>query len=458
MEKGLAMRSRDTKRPCLGPNRRALLRVGVLGMLGLGLDDALRLRSRARGQDGYDTEPTLSGSPRAKSCILVWLSGGPSHLDTWDPKPDAPADVRGEFSPIETSIPGVRISEILPEIAGILDKATLVRSITSPEAEHDRASHHMLTGYRPSPALVYPSFGSVLAKIRGFDASTLPPYTAIPAAPLFSSSGYLTPAFDPFSVGGDPNQPGFRVRDLTPPDRLTLDRLRRRREMVSTLDRFASGSVVDTPLTTSRDSFAEQAYDLLTSNQAQEAFRIEQEPEEVRDRFGRTQFGQSMLLARRLVEAGVGFVTVNDQGAGPVGWDTHVDNFPTLKDTLAPPIDRGIAALIADLADRGLLGETLVVVMGEFGRTPKINDNAGRDHHGRASSVLLAGGGMPAGLVLGATDAIGDLPSDRPVTPNDLAATLYTALGINPEHRFLTPDGQPIRLVDGGHAVAELLG
>ncbi|RUL89501.1 DUF1501 domain-containing protein [Tautonia sociabilis] len=451
------MRSSDRNRPCLGPSRRALLRVGVLGALGLGLDDVLRLRAHSRAEDVYGTEPTLSGTPRAKSCILVWLSGGPSHIDTWDPKPDAPADVRGEFAPIETSIPGVRISEILPELAKVLDRAMLIRSITSPEAEHDRASHHMLTGSRPSPALVYPSFGSVLAKVRGFSNNTLPPYAAIPSAPLFSSSGYLTPAYDPFAVAGDPNQPGFRVRDLTPPDRLTLDRLRRRREMVATLDRFAADAVVDTPLTTSRDTFAEQAYDLLTSSAAQEAFRIQAEPDDVRERFGRTQFGQSLLLARRLVEAGVGFVTVNDQGSGPVGWDTHVNNFPMLKDTLAPPIDRGIAALIADLADRGLLDETLVVVMGEFGRTPKINDNAGRDHHGRASSVLLAGGGMPAGLVLGATDAIADLPSDRPVTPNDLAATLYTALGINPDHRFLTPDGQPIRLVDGGRPVDELL-
>jgi hypothetical protein len=452
------MRSRDKNRTCPGPSRRAILRAGVLGALGLGLDDLFRLRAMAaRPQDGYGTSPTLDGPPRAKSCILVWLAGGPSHLDTLDPKPDAPSDVKGEFSAIDTAIPGVRISEILPELAKSLDKATLIRSMTSPEAEHDRASHHLLTGYRPSPALVYPSFGSVVARVRGFSASTLPPYAALPSAPLFASSGYLTPAYDPFDVGGDPNQTGFRVRDLTPPDRLTLDRLRRRRSMVASLDRFAADAVVDTPLTTSRDAFSEQAFDLLTSDAAQRAFQIDEEPDDLRERYGRTQLGQSLLLARRLVAAGVSFVTVNDQGGGPIGWDTHVQNFPTLKDTLAPPIDLGVSALIRDLDDRGLLDETLVVMMGEFGRTPKINDQAGRDHHGRANSILLAGGGMPAGLVLGATDARADLPIDRPVTPSDLAATLFSALGINPEHRFQTPDGQPIRLVDEGHAIAELI-
>lgn len=450
------MRPTQNRRSCPGPSRRALLRAGVLGALGLGLDDLFRLRASTIAQDAYGTEPTLVGSPRAKSCILIWLAGGPSHIDTFDPKPGAPSDVKGEFSPIETSIPGVQISEVFPGLAKVLDRATLIRSMTSPEAEHDRAAHHLLTGYRPSPALVYPSLGSVVAKVRGFESSTLPPHAAIPSAPLFASSGYLTPAYDPFAIGGDPSQPGFRVRDLTPPDRLTLDRLRRRRSMVASLDRFAADAVVDTPLTTSRDSFADQAFDLLTSDAAQRAFQIETETDEVRDRYGRTQLGQSLLLARRLVESGVSFVTVNDQGGGPLGWDTHVGNFPAIKDNLAPPIDLGVSALITDLADRGLLDETLVVLMGEFGRTPKINDQAGRDHHGRANSLLLAGGGMPSGFVLGATDSRADQPSERPVSPSDLAATLFTALGINPDHRFQTPDGQPIRLVDEGHAIAEL--
>lgn len=440
---------------CRGPSRRDLLRIGVLSAWGLGLSDVLRLRAVAEEARAYGQGEKLP--VRAKSCILIWMAGGPSHIDTWDPKPDAPADVKGEFAPIDTSVPGAKVSEVFPKLAGILSKATLIRSMTSPEADHDRAAHHLLTGYRPSPALVYPSFGSVVARARGFSDSTLPSYVAVPDAPLFSSSGYLTPAYDPFTVGGDPNQAGFRVRDLTPPDRLTLDRLRRRRGMVKTLDQFAR-DVPETPLTASRDKFTDQAYDLLTSSDAQRAFKIDDEDAKTRDRYGRTPLGQSCLLARRLVESGVGFITLNDKGAQLLGWDTHAQNFSTIKSTLAPPIDQGVSALIADLAERGLLDTTLIVMMGEFGRTPKINPNAGRDHHGRANSLLLAGAGIPGGLVLGRTDDKGDSPTDRPITPADLAATIYRKLGIDPNRQFETPDGQPIRLVDKGEAIAELVG
>lgn len=435
----------DRHRSCRGPSRRAILHAGLLSALGLGLDDLLRLRARASG-------PVASPPGKAQSCILIWLAGGPSHIDTFDPKPDAPADVRGEFRPIATSVPGLQIGEVLPDLAKTMHRATLIRSVTSPEADHDRAAHHLLTGYRPSQALVYPSFGSVVAKTRDSRPGTLPPSVVIPDAPAFATSGYLSPAYDPFAVSGDPNQEGFRVRNLTPPDRLTLDRLRRRRAMVQRLDGFAH-DVSATPLTTSRDQFVDQAYDLLTSSAAQAAFRIGDEPAAVRDRYGRTPFGQSCLLARRLIEAGVSFVTLNNRGAGPLGWDTHQANFATIKGTLAPPLDRGASALLADLEERGLLDQTLVVVMGEFGRTPKINPNAGRDHHSRANSVLLAGGGMPGGLVVGRTDARGESPADRPVTPADLAATLYTALGIDPNHQFETPDGRPVRLVENGRAV-----
>jgi hypothetical protein len=441
------MNPNPSPRPCRGPSRRDLLRLGVLSALGLGLEDVLRLRA-----SGADAPPV-----RARNCILIWQAGGPSHLDTFDPKPDAPADVRGEFAPIATSVPGVAISEVYPNLARVLDRAVLVRSMTSPEADHDRAAHHLLTGYRPSPALVYPSHGSVVAKVREAEpAGTLPRFVAVPDAPLFASSGYLTPAYDAFSVGGDPNQPGFRVRDLTPPDRLTLERLNRRRSMVHKLDEFARG-LSPTPLTRARDEFSEQAYDLLTSNAAQEAFRMDAEDDATRDRFGRTPLGQSCLLARRLVERGVSFVTVNDRGQGALGWDTHQANFATIKDTLAPPIDRGVSALLGDLEARGLLDSTLVVMMGEFGRTPKINPNAGRDHHGRANSLLLAGAGLPGGVVIGRTDETGDAPADRPVTPADLAATIFTLLGIDPNSRLLTPDSQPIRLVDGGEPLAELV-
>jgi len=417
--------------------------------MALGLDDFFRVRAFASGAG--KAKPT-----KVKNCILVWLAGGPSHIDTFDPKPDAPAEYRGEFKPIDTAVPGLKISEVFPKLAKVMDKVTLVRSVTSPEADHDRAAHHLLTGYRPMPALVYPSYGSVVAKVRESSRAALPPYVAVPDAPPFSSSGYLTPAYDPFAVLNDPNSANFRVRDLTPPDRLTLARLKRRRDMVKSLDGFAR-DVSDTPLTASRDQFSEQAYALLTSTAAQAAFNMGNEPDELRDKYGRNAFGQSCLLARRLVESGVAFVTVNDGGQNRLGWDTHAQNFPTIKNTLAPPLDQGVSALIDDLDERGLLDSTLVIMMGEFGRTPKINGNAGRDHHGRANCALLAGAGLPRGLVLGRTDAKADSPVEKPVTPADLAATLFLALGIDPDLKFESPDGRPLRLVDGGKAPGELV-
>jgi hypothetical protein len=437
-----------SRQPCRGPSRREVLRLGSLGFLGLGLDEWFRLRASAASRP--------DDSAKVKSCILIWLAGGPSHLDTFDPKPDASVDVRGEFKPIATAVPGLKISEVFPNLARVMDRVTLIRSMTSPEADHDRAAHHLLTGYRPSPALVYPSFGSVVSKTREEKRGMLPPYVAVPEAPIFASSGYLTPAYDPFAVSGDPNQSGFRVRNLTPPDKLTLERLLRRREMVKALDDF-SRDVPATSLTTSRDQFSERAYSLLTSTAAQAAFRISDEPDAVRDKFGRTTVGQSCLLARRLVEAGVSFVTINDRGMGQLGWDTHIQNFSTIKNNLAPPLDRGVAALVEDLSQRGLLDSTLVIVMGEFGRTPRINQNAGRDHHGRANSVLMFGAGTPAGMVLGRTDAQGDAPAEHPVTPADLAAVLYHKLGIDPETKYDAPDGRPVRLVDGGNPPRELI-
>jgi len=436
---------------CQGPTRRALLKAGLVGLggLSLGLDDLLRIRAGAAAAG-------MARPAKVKSCILVWLAGGPSHIDTWDPKPDAPADVRGEFKAIDTAVPGLRVSEVLPGLAKVMDRCTLIRGVTSPEADHDRAAHHLLTGYRPSPAIVYPSYGSVVAKVREGSAGALPPYVAVPDAPVFSSSGYLTPAYDPFAVAGDPNSASFRVRDLTPPDRLTLDRLRRRREMVRGLDGFAK-QIGETPLTASRDQFTDQAYRLLTSAAAQAAFDLGKESAEVRDRYGRSTVGQACLLARRLVESGVAFVTVNDRGPGPLGWDTHAQNFARIKNDLAPTLDQGVAALITDLEARGLLDSTLVVMMGEFGRTPQINGSGGRDHHGRANCTLLAGAGLPRGFVLGRTDAKGDSPADRPVTPSDLAATFYTALGIDPEFKFNSLDGRPIRLVENGKPPKELL-
>jgi hypothetical protein len=444
----MAQSSKDASRVCRGPSRRSLLKAGMLTAFGLGLDDFFRLQSLGAGSGGV--KPT-----KVKHCILIWMAGGPSHIDTFDPKPDAPSDVKGEFKPIDTAVPGLKISEVFPKLAAMMDRVTLVRSVTSPEADHDRAAHHLLTGYRPSPSLVYPSFGSVISKTLENTRGAMPPYVAMPDAPIFASSGYLTPAYDPFAVGGDPDSPGFRVQNLTPPDQVTLERLDRRRGMVKRLDGFAR-DVATTPLVTSRDQFSDRAYDLLTSSKAQAAFRIGDETPEMRQAYGRNNFGQSCLLARRLIQAGVSFVTINNRGPA-LQWDTHQQNFPSIKEKLAPPLDLGLSTLLEDLKRLGLLDETLVIAMGEFGRTPKINAMGGRDHHGRANSALLAGAGIPKGAVIGKTDAKGDSPIDRPITPADLAATLYTALGIDPNYQFETPDGRPVRLVDGGKALPELL-
>ena len=444
----MALPSNDPSKPCRGESRRSLLRAGMLTAFGLGLDDLFRLRSLAGTPGGI--KPT-----KVKHCILIWMAGGPSHIDTFDPKPDAPVDVKGQFKPIDTAVPGLKISEVFPNLAKVMDRVTLVRSVTSPEADHSRAAHHLLTGYRPSPSLVYPSFGSVVAKTLEDARGAMPTYVAMPDPPIFGSSGYLTPAYDAFAAGGDPNQDAFRVRDLTPPDAVTLERLNRRRGMVKRLDGFAH-DIAQTSLVSSRDHFADRAYDLLTSSKAQAAFRISDETSDMRTAYGRNPFGQSCLLARRLIQAGVSFVTINNRGPA-LQWDTHANNFPAIKDTLAPPLDLGLSTLLDDLKRLGLLDETLVVTMGEFGRTPTINPMGGRDHHGRANSVLLAGAGIPKGAVIGRTDAKGDSPIDRPVTPADLAATVYTALGIDPNYAFETPDGRPVRLVDGGKALPELL-
>ncbi|MFM7590862.1 MAG: DUF1501 domain-containing protein, partial [Isosphaeraceae bacterium] len=374
--------------------------------------------------------------------------------DTFDPKSDADQGIRGEFKSISTSLPGVFLSEVMPQLARVLDKTVLIRGLTSPEAEHDRASHHILTGWRPNPAMVYPGVGSVYSKVHGAMAGVLPNHVAIPNKPVFGGSGYLTTACDPLDIPGDPGQPNFRVRDLTPPDKVTYDRLLRRRGMVDALNKWSKSGESST--TAARESFDTQTYTLLTSPATLKAFAIDEEPENIRSLYGRNSLGQSLLLARRLVERGVGYVTINDRSGG-LGWDTHVQNFATLRDRLVPPMDQGVAALVEDLDARGLLEDTLVVVCGEFGRTPRINAQAGRDHHGRAASVLLAGGGLKRGVVLGRTDRNGMAPVERPVSPAELAATLFEQLGINPLARFQSPDGRPILLVDHADPIAELL-
>ena len=442
---------------CDGVTRRDAIRIGGLTSLGLGMADLLALR-RASAEEAHARYPI-----KARSCILIWLDGGPSHLETFDMKPDAPQEVRGPFKPIRTIVPGIEIGEFLPLTAKQMDKIALIRSMTSPLGEHNFGTHYMMTGYQPSPALEYASYGSVVAHLRGGRA-TIPPNVAVPGFQVggsqLSGNGFLPEATQPFSVGSDPARDDFRVRDLELFPGVTDRRISRRKRFLDALDRL--GSVVETADDLPPDPEFEQAYRLITAPEAKQAFDLSREAADVRQRYGPKSIGQSCLLARRLVERGVPFVTVNNRG-----WDTHADLVTRLKDGytgatepvgLIPSLDRAFAALIDDLDQRGLLEETLVIVMGEFGRTPKLNVAGGRDHWPRVFSVALAGGGIRGGQVVGSSDAVGENPRDRPVTPADLAATIYTLLGINPALTLLTSDQRPIRVVDeSGSLIEELV-
>jgi uncharacterized protein (DUF1501 family) len=425
---------------CDGVTRREFLTIGALTALGLSTTDVLRARAA-----------TPSNRRREMSCILIWLDGGPSHLDTFDPKPDAPTEVRGPFAAIPTKTPGVQVCEHLTRTAQVMNHVALIRSVTHELGNHDTGSHFLLTGHRPTQALTYPSLGSIVARETA-KRGAIPPYIAIPEATPSLGPGYLTGAFAPFATGNDP----ARVRDLTLPDSMTLDRLARRRDVLKQLDTF-SRQVEATAATRSRDAFYEQAYRMLVSPEAKAAFHLAAEPPAMRERYGPQRLGVACLTARRLIEAGARFVTVVDSG-----WDTHTNIAKSLPDALfpgsgkLPALDRAYAALIADLADRGLLETTLVILMGEFGRTPKLNGDGGRDHWPRASFACLAGGGVRGGQVVGKTDAAGEAPVDRPVRPEDLSWTILTLLGIDPAGEYRTPDGRPVRILSDGVMLTEL--
>ncbi len=430
-------------------SRRDTLRVGVLSALGYGLTDWFQSGSCAK-------ETVREGGARAKSCILLWLDGGPSHLETFDLKPNAPSEVRGPFRPIATNVAGIQISELLPETARHAEKLAIIRSMTSPLGEHGLAHHYLLTGYKPTPALHYPSYGAVVARCRT-DDSALPPYVAIPEARA-AGAGYLGGAYEPFVTGGDPSHHEFRVQHLDLFPEVDEMRLARRREFLRQMDQ------VQAEVESQGDrlpSGFEQAYRLVSSPEAKRAFDLSSESAETRARYGPRMFGQSCLLARRLVERGVPFVTVTN-----TGWDTHEDLVTQLKlgytgaqsgVGLIPTFDLGFSALLADLADRGLLEQTLVVAMGEFGRTPKLNARGGRDHWPRVFSVVLAGGGVRGGQVVGESDRVGESPIDRPVTPNDLARTVYTLLGIDADRNFITSTGRPVAVNQGGQMIPGII-
>lgn len=426
--------------------RRDCLRFAGSSLFGLGLTDLVRVQVGANDK-----------KPRARSCILLWLDGGPSHLETFDLKPGAPAEVRGPFQPIQTNVPGIEISELLPRTAEITNHLAIVRALTSPLGEHGLANHYLLTGYKPSPVLQYPSYGAVLAHERN-EKSVLPPYIAIPESRPTAGAGFLDTTFAPLATGGDPAKPGFRVRDLDYFPGVTAERINRRRQYLAEFD-HAQAEIESQNAKT--DSHFEQAFRLVTSHQAKSAFALNEEAPETRARYGPRMFGQSCLLARRLVERGVPFVSVLN-----TGWDTHDGLVLQLRDGysgakvgvgLVPTFDQAFAALIRDLSERGLLDETLIIAMGEFGRTPKLNNRAGRDHWPRVFSAVLAGGSIPGGQVIGRSDRTGESPADNPLTPADLARTIYMLLGVDPHRELRASDGRPVQINAGGKLIRELV-
>ncbi len=430
-------------RTCEGITRRDLLKVGTVSFLGLGLSEFLALKANAQ------QAPASKGRDRDVSVILLWMGGGPSHVDTFDPKPEAGMDIHGPFDAIKTNVTGIRISEHLPKLAKVQDKYSIIRSLTHGDGAHERAQHYLQTGYLPIPTMEFPSYGAVVAKERGI-LNNLPPYVTLLGGSEGTGAGYLGGSFNPF-YAGNPNDGNYRVPDLPLPDGVTRKRLDRRRALLETLDTLARSN----DAVRSMDTYFKNAYNLVTSKESQKAFEIGQEAPQLRDLYGRNPFGQACLLARRLVAGGVRFVTIT-QG----GWDTHEGNFDSLKGNLLPTVDQGMSALLTDLEERGMLGTTLVVWMGEFGRTPTINKNPrpGRDHWPNAMSVAIAGGGIRGGQVIGETDDKGMGPKERAVHVEDLAATLYHALGIDPEKEYITPTGRPVRIANDGHVIKELFG
>jgi len=426
------------------PSRRTFLQVGAISGLGLTLDGFLRLQSARAEADS----PSKEG--KAKSVIHIFLPGGAAHQESWDPKPNAPIEYRGEMGVVQTKLEGVFLNECLKQTAQVADKLAICRSMTHGEAAHERGTHNMFTGYRPSPALQYPAFGSVVSHEFG-PRNNLPPYVCIPSVPTtYAGSGYLSSKYAPFALGSDPANPGFTVQDLALPGGVDDKRFTTRKSMLSAVnDHFAAKEKSDN--IAAMDTFYQQAYSLISSQKAREAFNINAEEAKLRDQYGRNAAGQRMLMARRLVEAGVRFVSLT-YGS----WDLH-SSIKANTQAQLPQFDQAFATLITDLNQRGLLDSTLVMISSEFGRTPKINGTAGRDHWPKVFSVVLAGGGIKKGIVYGASDATATEPEDDPLDVDGLAQTVYHCLGISGEKKLMSPGDRPQRIVDGGKPVKELL-
>jgi Protein of unknown function (DUF1501) len=427
-----------SSRNCQGVSRRDFLRVGALTGVGLGLPQLLASQTAAAAQGKKSKDV---------NCILIWTLGGTSHHDTYDPKPDAPTSVRGEFSPINTAVPGVRFTEVTPRMARELGRFALLRSLNPRNGSHGSADFIMMSGHPFSTTTTYPCFGSVVSQQKGFK-TRMPPFVQLGSyvEKVFGggTAGYLGIVHNPFEILADPNAGGFTARDITPPPGVDAQRLNRRRTMLDMVDGFQREAERQPAAFDSLDKHYQAAMNLITAPETRQAFEIGSENPRLRDRYGRNRFGQSLLLARRLIESGVRFVTVSDPG-----WDTHAGNFKSLKDNLMPHIDQGIPELLIDLEERGLLDSTLVVWLTDFGRTPKINSASGRDHWASAGFAIMAGAGIPGGAVLGRTDREGGVPVDAEYYPEDVAATIYTKLGIPLDLITYTPDERPIRLNEG---------
>ena len=429
---------------CVGSplRRRNFLHVGFVGGLGLTLDSYHRLRA---------AEPPAAKKAKAEACIHIFLPGGAAHQESWDPKPFAPVEYRGEMGTVQTRLDGVVFNECLKQTAGIADKITVCRSMTHGEAAHERGTHNMFTGYRPSPAITFPSMGSVISHELGV-RNNLPPYVAVPSMPTnFAGSGYLSSSYAPFSLGSDPASPGFRVQDLALPGGVTPDRFTTRRNMLDAVNAHFAGKEKSDNLD-AMDTFYQRAYGLISSEKARAAFDINREDPKVRDAYGRNAAGQRLLMARRLVESGVRFVTLTYGG-----WDLHGGIVGGTRSQL-PQLDQAFAALVKDLDARGMLESTLVMISSEFGRTPKINGTAGRDHWPKVFSVVLAGGGIKQGQVYGKSDATASEPEEDALTVEDLAHTVYHCLGIDAEKKLMSPGDRPIDIVREGKTRRELLG
>jgi hypothetical protein len=435
-------------RHCDGVSRRTLMKIGALGLGGLSLPGLLR-------REAQSAEATAA-RPRRKSVILLWLAGGPSHIDMYDLKPDAPAEFRGEFQPIGTNVPGIDISEHLPLQAKIMDKLALVRSAFHTNAGHGMGSQWMLTGWQPTIEVndnIFPSCGSVVSKVLGPNEPGLPAYVNLPRQLGLGKAAYLGASHNPFSPEDDPNNDNFQVKNLKLPGRVGSDRLARRQQLLGQIDQIRRDIDTKGDLT-GIDTFYRDALEMVTSDKAQKAFHIQSEDPKLREKYGRNDLGQSCLLARRLVEAGVTYVAIQAGG----GWDTHGDNFSALKNRLLPNYDRALTALVSDLYDRGLQNDVLVMAMGEFGRTPRINGGAGRDHWPGAMTIVYAGGGLKMGQAIGTTNDKAEFPATKAYSVGCVLSTMYKSLGIDYKHAFYDQAQRPLPILNEGQPIEELVG